>query len=324
MRLERTIWKNGRITMRRARIFVVVWVWVGLWACATSSPTTSSVDTNDQADRELKRGVYWYQKGCMRKAMEHFRVAHEHYSLADRQAGVARSLNGLANVYRQTGDQASALLFYDAAVTIGRRCDDQLVVAQALANQAAVLIDAGEVSAAEVLLDEAKLLSRETDPVYAVVLNHQAVSLMKERRFDEAGALLEQAESLAAGKGSNAGATIRFTRGRLMMQTGDYPRAQQLFGQALEMDRDAGFSRGMAADLAAMAEVLEHQGEDEAALNCLNRSIKINALLENRPEVLDQLKHLEALARKTGSDVRVTVHFITTWMAGEAADAICR
>ena len=80
----------------------------------------------------------------------------------------------------------------------------------------------------------------------------------------------------------------------------------------------------MADDLSAMAVIHEQLGEDEAALDCLDRSIKIQALLENRAKVLENLGRLESLAQKTGTDVRVTVHFINQWLAGEAIDAICR
>ncbi|MDX2451208.1 tetratricopeptide repeat protein [Desulfosarcina sp.] len=114
-----------------------------------------------------------------------------------------------------------------------------------------------------------------------------------------------------------ADATIRFTRGRLMMKNGNYAEAMSLFQHALELDRQAGFTRGMADDLSAIAVIHEQLGEDEAALDCLDRSIKIYALLEN-------LGRLESLAQKTGTDVRVTVHFINQWLAGEAVDAICR
>lgn len=310
--------------MKNFLVLIMVLVFWGICACAASPRATISADGSDKGDRELKRGIFWYQKGCTRKALDHFHAAHEQYSLADRQAGVARSLNSLANVYRHAGDVESAMLFYDAAIAAAKRCDDQTVVARALSNKAAVLIDAGELAGAEVLLDEAQLLSRETGPVFAMVLNHRAVLLMKAQRLDEALNLLDQADSVAVGDGFNAGATIRFTRGRLMMKTGKYPQAMGLFQQALELDRQAGFTRGMADDLSAMADIHELLGEDEAALGCLDRSLKIHALLENREKVLENVDRLESLARKTGSDVRVTVHFINQWLAGEAVDAICR
>jgi tetratricopeptide (TPR) repeat protein len=283
-----------------------------------------SADTPEQADRDLKRGIYWYQKGCSRKALDFFHAAHEHYSLADRQAGVARSLNSLANVYRYEGNLESALLFYDAAIAAARRCDDQTVVGQALSNKAAVLIDSGDLAGAEVLLDEAQLLARETGPVFAMVLNHRAVLLMKAQRFDEALTLLDQADSAAVGEGYTARAAIRYTRGKVMLRTGKYQPAMDLFQQALELDRQAGFTRAMADDLSAMAELHEQLGEDEDALDCLDRSIKIHALLENRGKVLENIVRLESLARKTGTDVRVTVHFVNQWLAGDAVDAICR
>lgn len=302
-------------------LVLVIWVLNG---CATSPTASSSADASDHGDRELKRGIFWYQKGCTRKAMNHFYAAHEHYSLTDRQAGVARSLNSLANVYRQTGDVNRARLFYDAAITAARRCDDQQVIAQALSNKAAVLMDADDLAGAEVLLDEAQLLSRETGPVFAMVLNYRAVLLMKAQQFDEALNILDQADSIATGDGFKTGAALRFTRGRLEMRTGDYAEAMLLFQQALELDRQAGFSRGMADDLSAMADINEQLGQDEAALDCLDRSIKIHALVGCREKVLDNLDRLESLAQKTGTDVRVTVHFINQWLAGGSVDGICR
>jgi tetratricopeptide (TPR) repeat protein len=286
--------------------------------------TTSSAGSPDRGDRELKRGVYWYHKGCARKALDHFQAAHEHYCLGDQQIGVARSLISLANLYRQSGNLDNAMLFYDAAIVAARRCGDQTITAQALSNKAAALIASGELSGAEVLLDEAQLLSRETGPVFATTLNHRAILLMKAERFDEAASLLDQADAAVAGDSHPAGAGIRFTRGRLSMRTDDYSQALTFFQQALELDRQAGHTRGMANDLAAMAEIHEQMGRDEAALDCLDRSIKIHALIGQRNAVLEHLEHLETLADRTGTDIRVTVHFVNQWLAGEAVDAICR
>jgi tetratricopeptide (TPR) repeat protein len=302
---------------------MVTMLW-GLTACATAPATSSSADATDQGDRELKRGIHWYQKGCNRKAMDHFNAAHEHYSLTDRQAGVARSLNSLANGYRQAGDVDSARLFYDAAITAARRCDDQQVIAQALSNKAAMILEQGDLDGAEVLLDEAQLLARETGPVFAMVLNHRAVLMMKTQHYDAALTLLDQADAFAAGNGLNSEATLRFTRGRLMMKTGKYPEALLLFQLALKLDRQAGSSRGMADDLSAMAGIHEQLGEDESALDCLDRSIKIYALLGNREKVLECLDRLESLALKTGTNVRVTVHFVNQWLAGKVVDASCQ
>jgi tetratricopeptide (TPR) repeat protein len=310
--------------MKKTLVPILVLAILGIGACAASPPATSSADGSDEGDRELKRGIYWYQKGCARKAMEHFFAAHEHYSLNDQQAGVARSLNSIANGYRHAGKAEDATLFYDAAIAAARRCDDQRVMAQALSNKAAILIEVDDLAGAEVFLNEAQLLARETGPVYAMVLNHRAVLLMMANRTDEAVTLLDQAEAAAGGDGFNADATIRFTRGRLMLKNGNHAEAMTHFQIALELDRQAGFSRGMADDLSAMAVIHEQLGEDEAALDCLDRSIKIYALLENQAKVMENLGRLESLALKTGSDVRVTVHFIHQWLAGEAVDVICR
>ena len=310
--------------MKNTLLGMLLTVLVGVWACAAPSRSTSSDTFIDQGDRELRHGVHWYQKGCMRKAMDHFQAAHEQYSLADHQTGVARSLNGLANAYRQRGNLESALLFYDAAVASGRRCDEQTVLAQTLANKAAVLIDEEDLSAAEVLLDEARLLARERGGVFALVLNYQAVLKMKAKQLDEAAALLDQADGAAPLDAPDILATIRFSQGRLLMDADHHQQAKHLLTQALELDRQAGCSRCIADDLLAMADFHERLGEDEAAVDCLERSLKIYALLENQLKVSKHIDRLERLADKTGDDLRVTVHFINRWLAGEAVDAICR
>jgi len=296
----------------------------GLCACATAPKATSSLANPDTGGRELQRGIYWYQQGCTPKALSHLQAAHEHFSLANQPAGVARSLTSLANLYRQAGNPENALLFYDAAISTARRCDDQAATAQALSNKAAMLIDAGDLSAAEALLDEAQLLARGTGPSAAMILNHRAVLAMKTLHYDEALALLEEAESSGVEKPSIVAATLRYTRAKVAQKTGDYERAMDLFRLALEQDRQMGFSRGMAGDLLAMAAIHQQMGRSEEALDCLEQSLKIHALLGNGNIVLENLERLESLAEQTGSDARVAVHFINQWLAGEAVDVVCR
>jgi len=310
--------------MRKILVLILLLAASGIYACATTTITTAAADRPDQGDRELKLGMYWYHRGCSRKALDHFQVAYEHYSLRDQPQGVARSLIGLAHLYRLADNQENALLFYDAAISAARRCGDQTVTARALSGKAALLIDSDDLSAAETLLDEAQLISTKSGSVSAMLFNHRAVLAMKEMRYDDALILLDQADSSAAEAESPAAATIRFTRARVSMRSGDDEKAIALFQQALDLDRGAGFSRGMAADLLAMADIYERTGQNESALDCLERSLKIYALTGNRKIVLDNLERLESLAGKAGSDTRITVHYINQWLAGEAVDAVCR
>ena len=313
--------------MKKMRIALILLALASVWACAASSDSpmsASSAISATEGDQELKRGVYWYQKGCMPKAMTHFQAAHEHYSLGDRRIGIARSLNSMANVHRQQGRRANALIFYNAAVKAARGGGDRRVLAQVLANKAAVLIDENDLAGAEDLLDEAERLAGERGAVPALVLNYRAMVMIKAKREDRAAALLDRAAAVDFGNDPTIRATLRFSHGRLMMHAGQYPQAENLFTQALELDRQTECARCIAEDLAALADVHERRGEDEAALDCLERSLKIYALLENRTKVDEYLGRLERLAGKTGDDPRVTVYFIKQWLAGEAVDAVCR
>jgi tetratricopeptide (TPR) repeat protein len=310
--------------MKRVHVIVTVLILAALYGCAASPPVNLSADASAQGDRELRQGIHWYRKGCLRKAVNHVLAAHEQYCLADNRSGVARSLNSLANIYQQAGDGDGALHYYNAAVAAGKRSNDQNVAARALSNKAAVLIDAGRLSAAGALLDKAQQLSGETGPVFAMVLNRRAVLLMETQRYDEALKLLDRAASMAVGDEAATIATIRFTRGRLMAETGNDVQAMRQFQQALAADRQDGFTRGMADDLFALADIHQHRGEDKAALDCLDRSIQLYALLEDHAKVEGSLDRLKTLARKSGADIRVSVHFIEQWLAGGGIDAICR
>lgn len=310
--------------MRKSLVVIMLLVATGIWACAASPNTTSTVDRSDQGERELKRGTHWYHRGCSRKALDHFQAAYEYFSLRDQPQGVARSLIGLAHLHRLADNRENALLLYDAALAAARRCDDPTATARALSGKAAFLIDSDDLSAAETLLDEAQLISLKGSSISAMLLNHRAVLAMKGKRYDEALTLLDQAAPSTVETDSPAAATIRFTRACVLKRTGDEEKAMELFQQALELDRGAGFSRGIAADLLAMADISEQSGQNENALDYLERSLKIYALMGNRNIVLDHLDRLESLAGQAGSDTRITVHYINQWLAGEAVDVVCR
>jgi len=310
--------------MKKILVVIMLLAVAGIWACAATPKAASTADRSDQGERELKRGMYWYHRGCSSKALEHFQAAYEHYSLRDQPQGVARSLIGLAHLHRLADNRENALLFYDAALAAARRCGDKTVTARALSSKAALLIDSDDLSAAETLLDEALLISEKNGSVSAMISNHRAVLAMKEGRYEEALALLNQAAASMGESGSPDAATIRFTRASVLMRTGDDQQAMDLFQQALDLDREARFSRGMAADLLIMVDIYERSGRNESALDCLERSLRIYALMGNRKIVMDNLERLESLAGKAGSDIRVTVYYINQWLAGDAVDVVCR
>ena len=108
--------------MRKILAVIMLLAASGIWACAATTETTTSTDRPDQGERELKRGMYWYHRGCSRKALEHFQAAFEHFSLRDQPQGVARSLIGLAHLHRLADNRGDAILFYDTAITAARRC----------------------------------------------------------------------------------------------------------------------------------------------------------------------------------------------------------
>ena len=210
----------------------------------------------------------------------------------DDRIGAARSMDGIANAHRLMGDQKSAILFYDAAVSASKRCEAEnwecrSVAAQALANKAALLLEMEDFPGATVVLDEAQSMVREERSILIRILNHRAVLAMKTGQYEMAASLLDQADSLAHKNGADA--TLRFTRGRLMAMMGRDDEAMPCFQQTLTLDRKAGNIGAVADDLSAIADIHEKQGDIEKALDYLDRSVKIYALIGERRKVANQL-----------------------------------
>ncbi len=300
---------------------LVVAVFTG--ACVSSPPSKKMPEHLGQGEKDMRRGIQYYRKGCYGKALEFFMAAHENFSAADQVCGVARSLNSIANVYRNAGDLKSALLFFDEAIASGRACQTGKSLIQALANKSATLIDAGELDAAGALLEKADGLARSHGGDRALILNSRGILLMKRKSFAEAEKILNLALKRVAKDNLNEYATIQFTFGTLLMETQREQEALTYFNNALDADRQAGFYRGIADDLASMGLAHEKSGNLDKAVFYYKRSIKVYALFNDRGKSLELLERIETLAPQSETDIRITIHFVKKWLEDNTIEQIC-
>jgi hypothetical protein len=96
------------------------------------------------------------------------------------------------------------------------------------------------------------------------------------------------------------------------------------FEKALLIDRKLGFYKGIADDLLCMGQSYTKVGQDEKAVKCLKRSIKIFALIDQTKEVHETMKLLEEAAQGAGVDISVTEAFIERWRQGKLYESPCR
>jgi len=276
-----------------------------------------------QGMKAIQKGIAAYQQGCYHRSLDHFFKAHEYFTVSDQLGGVAMSMNNIGNVYRFIGDPESAGLFFDEAIGIYLGLENETGALQALSNKAALLIDLDQLEAAQDTLRQAESLKGDKKAT-AGLLNNKGVLLIKQDAFGPAKEMLHRGLDLVSPDDLHEYATLNFSLGRLMLTTNRLDLALSHFNSALQSDRQQGFHKGIADDLAALGSVYLAQSRYDMAVGYLQRSIKIYALLENKARVDETLQQLESAAAKAGLDIRVTQLFVERWLAGKVLESPCK
>ena len=307
----------------KTRLYVP-WLFILCLAIACSGPSRPAVETPAAAQNGVKaiqKGNRLYAQGCYRQAATHFYRAHAEFTATDDLAGIATSLNSLGNVYQANGEVDDAVAFFDEAVTISDALDDRRAALQALANKAAALIGADRLEQAEAVIEAAE--KRAPDPFLPLQIN-KGILLFKQASFAQAQVVLEDALAGVDGHDRASQAKIHFALGRLMRAQKDTVGAIEHFQQALANDQGVGFYKGMAQDHVHLGDAYREQAAQDKALSHYKRAAKISALLNDRPNAQAVVEKLEQVAAATGADIRLTTHFVKTWLEDKALKRPCR
>lgn len=267
---------------------------------------------------QIKKGNLWYQKGCYKRALEHFLRAHELFAASDQIDGVAMSMNNIGNVYRIFGDNDDAVLFFDESYGIYGNIRDNEGAVHALSNKAAVLIDIGRLEQANNVLNKADSIAQAYGITYNPLLSNRGILLTREKEYERAEEVLTRALANAVPSHHSEFAVINTALGNLMLETERFERAIDFYKEALTADRFSGFYKGMADDLAAIGSAYFTQERYKPAVSFFQRSIKVYALIENENKVHEIMKQLDKAAEKTDLNISITKEFVKRWLAGEA------
>jgi len=308
--------------------------------CSCAGELTKAGPVHLQAGTEqIIKGNAFYQKGCYKTAFEHFIRAHELYTASDQVEGIAMSLNNIGSVYRALGDPGGAMVFYSEAERTYKQAGNQAALGQVLSNEAAALIDAGDLGRAEDFLKRAEQVQDADQKIRAPLLTNRGILLARKGQYKEAEALLKEALAVAGPSGikSDAGATDRvsdsstltgtaathFALGNLMMDTKRYAEAADHFKTALVLDRQSGFYKGIADDLARLGHLAKAQGDEASAYDYWARSLKIYTLISlerDRVEISNLLKTVLPPAKGTGD---ANAFFLDRWEKGKRLENPC-
>ncbi len=291
-------------------------------ACAgTSGPKIETPESVTAGLKALQKGNLLYARGCYPQASTHFFNAHVLFTAADDPPGIALSLNGIGNVYQMDGDAENAIAFFNEALAINAQAGDRQAGLQTLANKAAALIDSGQLEAAAVLIETAG--NNPAEPFLPLLIN-RGILQIKQQAYHQAQASLASALARADAHDTASRARIHVALGSLMDLTGNTTATIEHFSKALEYDRIIGFYKGMANNLTYLGDAFQKQSAPEKALTVYKRAAKLYALIGDRANVERLMDRLEPVARSTGADIRLTVHFVKTWLEDRHFEGPCQ
>lgn len=310
--------------MKRFLIILILLFAVFLFACAGGNSAKKMPEHITAGMRETTKGNVIYNMGCYKESLDYFFRAHELFTASDQLSGVAMSLNNIGNVYRIIGDTESAILFFDEAFVAYTDIDDNKGAVQVLSNKAAAMIDGGMLEEATNVIDSAENIAQKNRILFGPLLNNRGVLFLRKKKYQSAEEILQKVLANADPKNFSEFATVNFALGDLMLETQRYEKAIAFFKSALTADRQSGFYKGVADDLAAIGSVYLLQKNDELALNFYKRSVKIYALIGDQKKVHSIMEKLEKISEKTGLSIIVTKHFVIRWLEGEAFESPCK
>ena len=294
-----------------------------VFSCGGGSVKEDPTQTHP-AMKQLQKGIAWYQRGCFQESLEALTKAHELFTASDRLPGVAMSLNNIGNVYRYIGDSQSALLFFQEAYEIYSRLDNPEGVIQALSNQAAILIQNNRLDEAAAIIQTTEEMAASAGKTLAHVLNNKGILLTRQHEYDDAETVLLQALEATASENVLTHATVYSSLGNLKFGKNEYEKALEFYQKALFFDRQSEFHPGLADNLNAVGNTYYQLGEYAQAVAFFQRSIKIYALFGNSDQVTRIMTLLEETATHSNTDLTLTRHFVDKWSKGEFLDHPCQ
>jgi tetratricopeptide (TPR) repeat protein len=219
------------------------------------------------------------------QAMAHLRTAHELFTAASDQRGIAGALDDIGQIHWMRGAYAQALGFHRQALAIRRALGDQRSIALSLANIGRVHHETGAFKAATRQFREALELRRGIDDKQGVVqsLCDLGGVYAADSAYPAALELFEEARSTAAGIGD------RLALGEVLSRLGDCLAAQGRATEAIEVlmegvsvASDIGHRVALSDSHRRLSEVFLGMGDGAQALDHANRALEIGMAVGSR------------------------------------------
>ena len=308
--------------MKSSILLSLIAVTMALQGCS-AKPMPQTPSHLLSGSKEIKRGTFWYNRGCYPRALNYFSRAHERFTASDQIDGVAMSLNNMGSAYKALGDIDAALLYFEESFRIYSDIHSHRGALQALSNKAAALIERGEMEQAEEAIGQAEKIAGSSQISFIPLDCNKANLLIRREKYAEAHRILSGVSVKTDPENLLESALVNTAFGKLLVAEKAYPEAMEHFKKALAADQKRGFQEGIAGGLSAIGEAYRLQGDPKLAADFLSRSVKVFAYLGNRNKVETLLVSLEAASKEAGADTALTAHFAKSWLEGAVVEGPC-
>lgn len=275
---------------------------VALAACSSAPKTnTIVVEAKNRAAEYAELGNSFLARGRLEEALSFHEQALRENRSVDNVEGIAASLNSIGRIYIAAGMLERAETELRDALEYGRIAASDAQRALALANLGEIRWLSGEAEGALELFEQAMPLAARDDAVRAIVLHDRAVVLRALGRRAEARSDFMAAQGInqKLSRWTELAANWYALAG-LSRSEGLLEDALVWAEKALEADKRAEHSSGIAADLEASGTILKELGRKEEAYDRYRRAFDVWLAAENREGTRRALEALAALADELG------------------------
>lgn len=283
-------------TAARAALFPAALAALAVLASCSSAPkpVAEVVARKNQAAEYSKLGDGFLAKRDYASALRFYEESLRENRAVDNVEGVVISMNSVGRVYLAAGRLDDAEATFREALDYAGPLKNPSFRALALANLGEALYARGEADAAMEAFQEAVPLSARDERTLAVLLHDRAVVYRDRGEYEPAESDLRRAAGInqRLKRLAEYGANL-YLLGNIAHKKGNTQSALDLLRQALEADRKAENSAGIAADLEALAVLSRGQGAGEDAFHYYRRAFDVFVSLDS---AADALRCAEALA----------------------------
>ncbi|MBV9328966.1 MAG: tetratricopeptide repeat protein [Chloroflexi bacterium] len=222
---------------------------------------------------------------------------------AELMPGVARALNGAANLAREQGDYSRAESLHQRSLSIARAHSDARGTAEALNNLGLIALYLGQHEAAQRYCEQGLDLFRQVDDSggIAAALNNLGNVARERGASDAAARLHRESLTLRRALGDKRGIALSLNNlANVVLNQGDYWRAAGLHQESLALRRELGDRAGVATSLNNLGNVARVQGDFRAARAFYEDSLTVRRELGDKRRVAAALVNLAIVEREEG------------------------